>query len=334
MSTLEPDAGERFFDLAASSDVDGALALVRELLDAGVSTEELVTDVVAPAQQRVGLLWASDTWSVAQEHAATAVVDAVVGHLQYAAPPAVGGRGRVAVVCAEGEWHALPARLVAVGLRTRGWEVVFLGGSVPAPHLARSAQRERWDAAVVSCSVPMFLAGAQRSTAALHAADVPVLAAGGGFGPDRLRADRLGADGWAADLAAGVAVLDTWMASPPEPRAAIEVDPEAATLEAALDDIAGAAMTELTRSWPRVASYTPTQLQRTREDLGYLLRFLHAAVLTDDDRILSDYLGWLEHVLTSRSVPGDVVPVTVRAVQAAVPPSLRRTHDLLLAVAR
>jgi methanogenic corrinoid protein MtbC1 len=41
------------------------------------------------------------------------------------------------VTCAEGEWHSLPARMVAEVLRLHGWQVTFLGASTPADHLRR-----------------------------------------------------------------------------------------------------------------------------------------------------------------------------------------------------
>lgn len=91
-----------------------------------------------------------------------------------------------------------------------------------------------------------------------------------------------------------------------------------------------AATEQLAGRWPGMDRYDTAQLARTREDLGFLLRFLEAAVLTGDDRILTDYLAWLEEVLASRGLPATVVPATLQAVQAALPPGARRAHDLLL----
>jgi methanogenic corrinoid protein MtbC1 len=325
---------EELLGLAAASDLTGAFDLVGRFVDAGMPVERVLAEVVVPVQRRVGELWESNAWTVAQEHATTAVIDAVVGQLAYVreAPPE--RRGRIVVVCAEGEWHALPARLIATGLGLRGWDVVFLGGSVPASHLVWTAKDGGWTAAVLSCSVAMFLPGALRSVDALHGAGLPVLATGRGFGPDRLRAEHLGADGWADDLASGDVVLDEWESAPPETFANKTAPPEVFALEAEFEAIVDRALAGLRDRLPGMATYSQDQLARTREDLDYLLRFLLAAVLTRDERILTEYIPWLERVLTSRGVPAAVVPVTLEAVQEAVPAEMRRAHDMLLAARR
>ena len=67
-------------------------------------------------------------------------------------------------------------------LGLRGWDVTFLGPSVPADDLAAHLRQLLPDAAGLSCSVPLFLKGALRSIDACRAAGVPVIAGGAGFG--------------------------------------------------------------------------------------------------------------------------------------------------------
>ena len=73
------DVLEEYLTAIAVGDRAGALDLVRRLQRAGASPLEVMTDVIAPAQARVGELWATDAWSVAQEHAATAVSEVSPG---------------------------------------------------------------------------------------------------------------------------------------------------------------------------------------------------------------------------------------------------------------
>ena len=133
-------------------------------------------------------------------------------------------RRRVAELCAAAHVEALtvPAyedlisgrtplttvRMAAEVLRTHGWLVTFLGASTPADHLRRFVDEVGAIGVVVSCSVPIFLSGALRSVQAAQAAGVPVLAGGRAFGPDDLRARRLGADGWAPDAVAAGRLLE------------------------------------------------------------------------------------------------------------------------------
>jgi methanogenic corrinoid protein MtbC1 len=286
-----------------------------------------------PAQQEVGRRWQRNEWTVAKEHTATAVVDAIVGVLGLRASRTVRERPTgdpVLVVCAEEEWHTLMARLVAEGLRAEGWPVHLLGGSVPAAHLGQAVREGPWAAAIVCCAVPMFLGGARRSIAAVREAGVPVLATGRGFGPDGDRARRLGADAWAADLSSGLLVLTAWEAQPPALPGAPTPPAEVAELAAAAAGLVDAACDELAGAWPPFTSLDATAIERTREDFAYLLRFLEAAVLTGDDRVLVDYVEWLGVVLSSRGVPPEVVPLTLRCLQRALPPGFRAAHDALL----
>jgi hypothetical protein len=230
-------------------------------------------------------------------------------------------QGHVVVTCAEGEWHSLPARMVAEVLRMHGWLVTFLGASTPADHLRRFLTEVNAVGVVVSCSVPIFLSGALRSVQAAQAEGVPVLVGGRAFGPDDLRARRLGADGWAPDAAAAARLLGEWRRQPPavDKRPTGMRDAEALELEAARPELVEAAMGELFLRFPPLAGYNETQLARTREDLGYILRFLEAALLTDDPRLfLDDFLPWLTGVLTSRGLPAAVVAVGLEALGAVL----------------
>src|SRR5918992_1647561 len=184
----------RFVDALSRRDGRAAARQALGLLEAGAAVQELVRGLLGAAQAEVGRRWEANQWSVADEHAATAITDAVLGALAWRVEAAE-DQGHVVITCAEGEWHSLPARMAAEVLRLHGWQVTFLGASTPADHLRRFLAEVDAIGVVISCSVPIFLSGAQRSIQAAHAAEIPALVGGRGFGPDDLRARRLGADG-------------------------------------------------------------------------------------------------------------------------------------------
>ncbi|GAB3206366.1 hypothetical protein GCM10027294_08430 [Marinactinospora endophytica] len=123
--TVDPGLGapgylEPFLGHLAEGDEPAAVGLLTGAATRGIAAERLLLDVVAPAQRRVGELWASGQWDVAREHAATAISERAVAAVTEQAPPRP-HRGRITVACVEGEWHALSSRLVAglEGLRDR-----------------------------------------------------------------------------------------------------------------------------------------------------------------------------------------------------------------------
>ena len=144
----------------------------------------LIQRLLAPAQLRVGELWVSDTWSVAQEHAATAISESVLTSLaverERQARPA---RGRAALIvsCVEQEWHALPALMVAEHLRAEGF-----ARQLPRRELLRAGPgparpRARPGAVLLSCSLSAFLPLVRRQVEAVRETGTPVVVGGSAF---------------------------------------------------------------------------------------------------------------------------------------------------------
>lgn len=210
----------RYLGLVEVADRRGAIDLVTELADAGASVDDLVGDLLVPAQHEVGRRWERREWNVAHEHAATAIADAALARvvLDAGAPGGGSGAGEVVVGCVEGEWHMMAARMVAEVFRARGWSVTFLGPSVPADDLAEYAAATAPDCVALSASLPTLLPAARRGIAACRGEGVAVLAGGNGFGADGRYAGILGADAWEPGPTAGVHRLNTWLDAPPADR--------------------------------------------------------------------------------------------------------------------
>jgi len=69
---------DTYLEALGRGDRASALGQVRSLRVEGQDVLTLISRLLGPAQLRVGELWVADTWSVAQEHAATAISEAVL----------------------------------------------------------------------------------------------------------------------------------------------------------------------------------------------------------------------------------------------------------------
>ncbi|MYU62939.1 cobalamin B12-binding domain-containing protein, partial [Streptomyces sp. SID69] len=188
----------RLWRAAIDADEYTAAQIVHTALAEGVDEETLLLEVIAPVQEMVGVEWAADRISVAQEHAATAVNERIIASLAHRrGGPRPGHRGRVTVSCVDGEWHAFPARLLAEVLSLRGWRVDYLGAQTPTPHMVAHLHLTNPDAVLLSGSIPTHLPAAHAAITACRAIGVPVMAGGRAFGPGGRWARRLGADRWA-----------------------------------------------------------------------------------------------------------------------------------------
>lgn len=174
--------------------------IVDEGLGRGLSCED-VHKVIRHAQVEIGRLWQEDRISIAQEHMATAISQLVLSHVyQYAHPPTSNGK-KVMVACVEGELHEFPARLVADALDLAGFDVRYLGASVPHDGLLQIIATEKPDLLVLSATMTFNVPQLRTAVARVRErwATLP-LAVGGGactLSPGlaaELNADLAGAD--------------------------------------------------------------------------------------------------------------------------------------------
>ncbi|MEU5757060.1 B12-binding domain-containing protein [Streptomyces sp. NPDC047853] len=293
-------------------------------LDSGFSAEEVLLDVIVAVQVRVGSEWAAGRIGVAQEHAATAIHDRIIAAMAHrsaagaGADAAPGTAGTVTVACVDGEWHSLPARILAEVLRGRGHEVDFLGAQVPTPHLVAHMHRTAPDVLALSSSLPTRLPAAHTAITAVQALGIPVLAGGAAFGEDGRHARLLGADAWAPDARAAADLLGRGV---PRPRAgtahpAVDDLPHLTDQEYTLVVRSKARLVRNTLAGldarlPAMRAYTDAQRERTAEDVAHVVDFLSAALYTDDVRLFTGFLDWTADILEARGVPATVLRPTL-----------------------
>ncbi|PWR11101.1 cobalamin-binding protein [Micromonospora acroterricola] len=322
------DAYPGYLDCLADADEYAAIDVALGLLDAGLPAERVLLDLVAPAQAEVGERWARNEWSVAQEHAATHISERVVAAVAAHARPQPTG-GRVVVACMDGEWHALPPRLVAEVLRLRGWQVTFLGASVPAAHLVSYLRRHDAHAVALACALPVRLPHAHRMIEACRRSDVPVVVGGRGFGADGRWARRLGA-AWAPDAPSAAELIADERALHRVPPAQLAhlADDEYASLVRRRGDLIDSALADLRERVPATRAYTAAQLDSTVSDLGHIVDFLAAALYVDDASLFTNFVGWLVGILTSRGVPAAAVDLSLRHFAGVLRDFPRVVHAL------
>ncbi|WP_262702922.1 MULTISPECIES: cobalamin B12-binding domain-containing protein [Streptomyces] len=351
------DAVRADFDTClADADEGGALELAVGLVTSGVSAEDVLLGLVAPAQVRVGERWECGEWTVAQEHAATHVSRLTVDAVASAAPVGGGSPRHVLVACSDGEWHVLPSHILAEVMRLRGFQVRSLGGSVSPHELLSDVHQNGPDVVALSCTLTFNLPLAQRQIETCQCAGIPVMAGGPGFGPEGTWAYALGADLYAADARdAAEALLHRW---PPvlcgessvqagaveEYAALVRRRPELlADLIHVLRDVfpglrerpGGSGLSDV--PYPSdipSPSGVPGPSGREHEDgtdfLGRLLDSLAAAVFVDDARVFTGQLAFASAYFSARSVE----PRCLLAMTDALADRLRgspRTLDTLSA---
>lgn len=313
------DAAEEYLLAVSVSDRARAMDVVRRAQDAGASALEVMNDVIAPAQARVGELWATDAWSVAREHAATAVSEAVLGLLGAQIPSAKDDFAPVVVSCIEQEWHALPALLVAEHLRAAGLPVSYLGANASAEHLVRHIHEVGPRAVALSCSLSASLPRMRQQIEAVRATGTPVVVGGAAFDPAGRRAEALGANAFATSGAHAAATVRGL------PRATSPVGPQ--THEGAEEGFAVHADREqlTVQLRGRVVGAHPANdagaalsgwQHALLDHLQHLVGALAGALVSDDPGVLGEAVAWLDDVMAHRKAPVGVTGAVVAELGA------------------
>lgn len=296
------------WDAVTTGDEYTAGDVVVQALGQGLAPESVLLDVIGAVQRKVGQEWAANRLTVAQEHAATAINDRVIATFGYVLERPKPHLGRVTVACVDGEWHAMPARLLAEVLRLRGFHVDYLGAQVPAQHLVAHLHRTGPDAVALSSSIATRLPTAHATITACQAAATPVIAGGAAFGPDGRYARLLGAEAWAPDARTAADKLAEPLSRPQVGHQPLDDLPHLADQEYTLvtrtsGRLVKAVLAGLEERISAMRGYTDLQRQHTAEDIAHIVEFLATALYVGDSELFTGFLTWTAGILTARGVP-------------------------------
>jgi len=162
----------------------------------------------------------------------------------------------------------------------------------------------------------------------VRAAGKIIVCGGRGFGPDGVWGVALGADMGAADVGAGVDLLDDAISGPagvPRPDVVRpDVAAEMALATGEFTRVVGAA-TQLAVVRGAHLVGGETSLAQARGMLAFTLRTVLAATLVADRRIVTEHVGWAESVLAGRSRPISLVADAFNLLVMALPADLPLT---------
>jgi MerR family transcriptional regulator, light-induced transcriptional regulator len=189
--------------------------LIFSAVDAGTTIQEIYSRVFEPVQREIGRLWQCNRISVAHEHYCSAATQLIMSQLY---PRIIQERknGRSAVVaCVNGDLHEIGAHMVADFLELDGWDVHYLGASMPTTDVIRIVEERQSLILCISATMSHHIPVARELIGKMRDsnkhAGVRILAGGYAFtvAPSLVRA--IGADAGSADAAGAVAIANSWM---------------------------------------------------------------------------------------------------------------------------
>ncbi len=151
------DAYKVIYDVFTQSLIRGdrakCIELTRFFLDGGFSVNMLYEYVFRDSLYKVGDLWEQNKISIATEHLATAIIEAILNDL-YSEFSFEKNKGKsVLLACLENELHQVGIKMVGDVFEQNGWEAYFLGANTPVVDLLLFAKDINPDVIALSLSL-------------------------------------------------------------------------------------------------------------------------------------------------------------------------------------
>jgi len=190
-----------------------AATIALEVIRCGHQIIDVYTEIFQESQFQVGHLWESNKISVAEEHMATAITQFVMARVYPLIEPAERVRGRMVITGVEGEMHQIGANMVADVLEARGWDVRFLGTNMPHQGILKAVEDHRADVVGISATMlfnlPKVVQIIKQIRENFDADNLWIFVGGASFRQVPQLYSEIGADGYALNLGAAIALLET-----------------------------------------------------------------------------------------------------------------------------
>ncbi len=144
---------DAYFRAMMAGDEEQAVTLVNALVAQRLPLETIYTEVFAKSINDIGELYRQGITDEAHEHMASAIMERMMARVAQFYTPVARVSCRALLGCVAGNWHMLGLRMLADGLKTLGWETIFLGANVPTVSFISMAQAVKPDLVIVSCAM-------------------------------------------------------------------------------------------------------------------------------------------------------------------------------------
>lgn len=105
--------------------------VVEQALDQNISANRIYLDIFQNTAYEIGRKWQRNEFSVAQEHLATAIIEREMSDLRPYFKPVRERAKKMVLGAVDKELHRVGMRMVADFFEQDGWEVYYLGATVP-----------------------------------------------------------------------------------------------------------------------------------------------------------------------------------------------------------
>jgi len=183
MMVLDPNTRQDFLSALISGNRIRCSEIAHETLDNNGEIINLYETLIKQSLYEVGKLWENNKISVATEHLATSVAEAILNELYHMVISEKRVNRKAIVACVENEYHQVGIKMVADIFEKNGWDTYFLGASTPVNELINFAQPLKPQAFALSLSIYFHMPLLEKMICTLQPVfpDIPILVGGQAF---------------------------------------------------------------------------------------------------------------------------------------------------------
>ncbi len=196
---------EHLFQTLISGDRISARRIVQEILNEGISPEQITHEVYWPVLEMINTLYRADQLSTLAHHYGVRLLRSLVDQAQvrYSQQPARGRR--IVSFCGTSEADELAGQLVADLLEADGYEIYFGGGGVANDEILAEVGERNPDVLLMFASGPSDAPNIRQLIDTIRSVGacpgMQIVVGGGVFNRADGLAEEIGADLWAKDPA-------------------------------------------------------------------------------------------------------------------------------------
>lgn len=186
-------------------DQNAAVGITKEALDEGTAAKTVLNDGLVAGMDVVGVRFKNNEFYIPEVLIAARAMKMAMEILESElAKAGVEPTGKFLIGTVQGDLHDIGKNLVAMMLKGAGFEVVDIGVDIPVEEFVERAKAESVNLIGLSALLTTTMPAMEKTIKALKDASVPAKIMIGGAPVTEDYANKIGANGYAADAASAV----------------------------------------------------------------------------------------------------------------------------------
>ena len=208
------DLLERFMTPLFVGDRSGARQIVAEAFEEGLTSEEILMQLVWPAMEKTQVLYRADRINTGTHHMAARLLRMLADQLTLRLERAPRNGRSMLVICSPGEPEELGAQITTDLAEAHGWTVHFAGGGVPNDEIIGWIGQIEPQVLMVYGTVPSAAPMVRQLIDMLHdvgiCPKIQIICSGGVFNRAEGLAEEIGSDLFAPDPVQALELLEQY----------------------------------------------------------------------------------------------------------------------------